>query len=165
MSNKKIERLLDCIINQDQDLARSLFHEIVVEKSRKIYNEANRNSQWLGPEFEKIMQQYSSREKTSDPLNPFRDIAPGFEPSDAISDPQERDRMMEPIRRPSQELFQQMIEEFHDLRRSGLDTEEALDRIRADLEQDEFEWSDDEIASILGDLNINDIEDDEDQGY
>ena len=138
MTVKKIEKLLDSIINREDDLAQTLFHEIIVEKSKKIYNESN-------------------------PFNPFRDIVPGITPSDNITDPQERDRMMEPVRRPSQALFQQMIDEFHELRRAGLDTEEALDRIRGDLEQDDFGWTDDEIASILADLNINDINTDDDE--
>jgi len=37
MDNKKFEKLIDLIINEDQERARDLFHEIVVEKSREIY--------------------------------------------------------------------------------------------------------------------------------
>ena len=36
MSNK-FEQLLDLLINEENDKAESLFHEIVVEKSRDIY--------------------------------------------------------------------------------------------------------------------------------
>jgi lipopolysaccharide biosynthesis regulator YciM len=36
MSNK-FERLLDHLVNEDMDKANALFHEIVVEKSRSIY--------------------------------------------------------------------------------------------------------------------------------
>ena len=36
MSNK-FEQLLDYIINEEQDKAKELFHEIVVDKSREIY--------------------------------------------------------------------------------------------------------------------------------
>jgi len=37
MENKKYEQLIDMIINEQEDKARELFHEIVVEKSREIY--------------------------------------------------------------------------------------------------------------------------------
>ena len=37
MENKKYEQLIDLIINEQDEKARELFHEIVVEKSREIY--------------------------------------------------------------------------------------------------------------------------------
>ena len=37
MDNKKFEQLIDLIINEDDEQARALFHDIVVEKSREIY--------------------------------------------------------------------------------------------------------------------------------
>jgi hypothetical protein len=37
MENKKYEQLIDLIINENEEKARELFHEIVVEKSREIY--------------------------------------------------------------------------------------------------------------------------------
>jgi len=37
MDNKKFEQLIDLIINEDNEQARALFHDIVVEKSREIY--------------------------------------------------------------------------------------------------------------------------------
>ena len=33
----KFEQLLDLIVNEEHDKANELFHEIVVEKSREIY--------------------------------------------------------------------------------------------------------------------------------
>jgi len=37
MDNRKFEQLIDLIINEEEDKARALFHDIVVEKSREIY--------------------------------------------------------------------------------------------------------------------------------
>ena len=37
MDNRKFEKLIDLIINEDQDQAKALFHDIIVEKSREIY--------------------------------------------------------------------------------------------------------------------------------
>jgi len=39
MDNKKFEQLIDLIINENEEQARALFHDIVVEKSREIYEE------------------------------------------------------------------------------------------------------------------------------
>ena len=41
MENKKYEQLIDLIINEQEDKARELFHEIVVEKSREM------NQSWM----------------------------------------------------------------------------------------------------------------------
>jgi hypothetical protein len=84
-------------------------------------------------------------------------------PSELIppnASPDERERLSTPIRRPNEKVFQKMLDNFLDMRRDGVDTEEALDNIRDDLEQSD--WTDDEIASILGDLNVNDIPDNDD---
>ena len=35
----KFEKLVEFIINEDEEKAQELFHEIVVEKSREIYND------------------------------------------------------------------------------------------------------------------------------
>ena len=37
MDNKKFEQLIEYIINEDEEKAKALFHDIVVEKSREIY--------------------------------------------------------------------------------------------------------------------------------
>jgi len=37
MDSKKYEKLIDLIINENEDKAKELFHEIVVEQSREIY--------------------------------------------------------------------------------------------------------------------------------
>jgi hypothetical protein len=37
MDTKKFEQLMDLVINEDNDRAQELFHEIVVEKSREIF--------------------------------------------------------------------------------------------------------------------------------
>ena len=37
MDNKKFEQLIELIINENEEQARTLFHDIVVEKSREIY--------------------------------------------------------------------------------------------------------------------------------
>ena len=41
----KYEKLIDLIVNEEQDKARALFHEIVVEQSRKIYEDLVNNEE------------------------------------------------------------------------------------------------------------------------
>jgi hypothetical protein len=49
MEHKKFEHLIDLIINEQEDKARELFHEIVVEKSREIY-ESMMDEEMMGEE-------------------------------------------------------------------------------------------------------------------
>ena len=37
MDNKKFEKLIDLIINENEEQASELFHDIVIEKSKAIY--------------------------------------------------------------------------------------------------------------------------------
>jgi len=49
MENKKFEQLIDLIINEQDEKARELFHEIVVDKSREIY-ESIMDEEMMGEE-------------------------------------------------------------------------------------------------------------------
>lgn len=51
MDNKKFEQLIDLIINENEEQARELFHEIVVEKSREIY-ESIMDEEMMGQDME-----------------------------------------------------------------------------------------------------------------
>ena len=53
MENKKYEQLIDLIINEQEDKARELFHDIVVEKSREIY-ESIMDEEMMGEEGEMV---------------------------------------------------------------------------------------------------------------
>jgi hypothetical protein len=53
MDNRKFEKLIDLIINENEEQARALFHDIVVEKSREIYesmmdDSMDENSMYVG---------------------------------------------------------------------------------------------------------------------
>ena len=54
MENRKFEELIDLIINEQDDKARELFHEIVVEKSREIY-ESIMDEEMMGNDMEEGM--------------------------------------------------------------------------------------------------------------
>ena len=56
MENKKYEQLIDLIINEQEDKARELFHDIVVEKSREIY-ESIMDEEMMGENAEEGMEE------------------------------------------------------------------------------------------------------------
>jgi hypothetical protein len=59
MSTAKFEKLIDLILNEDQERAEQLFHDIVVEKSREIYESLmSEDSQ-----VEDLMQEISHEEE------------------------------------------------------------------------------------------------------
>ena len=47
----KFEQLIEYVINDEEDKARELFHDIVVEKSREIYEELMTDGEALGHEI------------------------------------------------------------------------------------------------------------------
>ena len=70
MSNNKFESLLELLINEENDKAEALFHEIVVEKSRDIYEnladeevtaEAKEESKMTKKKLKKLKHQKTSK--------------------------------------------------------------------------------------------------------
>ena len=70
MDNQKFEKLIDLIINENEEQARELFHEIVVEKSREIYesilNDEMNEEQGMVGEVGTLMDEISSEETGED---------------------------------------------------------------------------------------------------
>jgi len=64
MDNKKFEQLIDLIINENEEQARALFHDIVVEKSREIYetimDEENMEEDGMGGQVGQMMDEISA---------------------------------------------------------------------------------------------------------
>lgn len=61
MDNKKFEQLIELIINEDEEKARALFHDIVVEKSREIY-ESLMDEEMVDSPVEGLMDEISAEE-------------------------------------------------------------------------------------------------------
>lgn len=62
MDNKKFEQLIDLIINENEEQARALFHDIVVEKSREIY-ESMMDEEMVDSPVEGLMDEISAEEE------------------------------------------------------------------------------------------------------
>lgn len=70
MDNQKFEKLIDLIINENEEQARELFHEIVVEKSREIYesilNDEMNEEQGMVGEVGQLADEITSEETGED---------------------------------------------------------------------------------------------------
>ena len=64
MDNKKFEQLIDLIINENEEQARALFHDIVVEKSREIYENMMNDEmdEQMGGQVGQMMDEISAEE-------------------------------------------------------------------------------------------------------
>jgi hypothetical protein len=68
MDNKKFEQLIDLVINENEEQARALFHDIVVEKSREIYenmmhDEMDEGMDGMGGQVGQMMDEISAEEE------------------------------------------------------------------------------------------------------
>lgn len=68
MDNKKFEQLIDLIINENEEQARALFHDIVVEKSREIYenmmsDEMENEGMHMGGQVGEMMDEISAEQE------------------------------------------------------------------------------------------------------
>ena len=65
MDNKKFEQLIDLIINENEEQARALFHDIVVEKSREIYEEIMNDEmeEGMGGQVGQMMDEISAEQE------------------------------------------------------------------------------------------------------
>ena len=65
MDNKKFEQLIDLIINENEEQARALFHDIVVEKSREIYEDMmdDEMGEGMGGQVGQFIDEISSEEQ------------------------------------------------------------------------------------------------------
>jgi hypothetical protein len=65
MDHKKFETLIDLIINENEEQARALFHDIVVEKSREIYEDimSDEMDEGMGGQVGQMMDEISAEEE------------------------------------------------------------------------------------------------------
>jgi len=65
MDHKKFETLIDLIINENEEQARALFHDIVVEKSREIYEDIMNDEmdEGMGGQVGQMMDEISAEEE------------------------------------------------------------------------------------------------------
>ena len=170
MDNKKFEQLIDLIINEDEEKARALFHDIVVEKSREIYEsiitvEMGEPEAGEGSEVEGLLDEIGAEEEGM------------VEDDDELGDIEVGDEGDEEVEMGADDLEGDAGEE--DLEDRVVDLEDKLDQLMAEFEElmadeggeegeeagDEFggEEAGDEEASDEEGLTEADEEDDEEE--
>jgi hypothetical protein len=158
MDNKKFEKLIDLIINENEDQARALFHDIVVEKSREIY-ESMMDEEMTDSPVEGLLDEISAEEQgMTEEEDEFADIEMDDGEGDMDVDLDSDDMGGE---------------EEGDLEDRVVDLEDKLDELMAEFEElmgqeggeEEFGASDDEMmeAKEEDDLEESEEEDDEEK--
>ena len=125
MDNKKFEKLIDLIINEDEEHARAMFHDIVVEKSREIYeNLMAQDEMQEGDQVGDLLDEIGHEEEgMTEEEDEFADIEVG---DDGMGDD-------DSIEMGSDEMDHEGGEE--DLEDRVVDLEDKLDELMAEFEQ------------------------------
>jgi len=140
MDNRKFEQLIDLIINEDEEKARALFHDIVVEKSREIY-ESLMDEEMVDSPVEGLLDEISAEEEgMTEEEDEFADIEMDDEDGEMELDAEEFGDEGE-----------------GDLEDRVVDLEDKLDELMAEFE--ELMGRDDDMGDDMGDEDMGDDED------
>ena len=142
MDNKKFEQLIDLIINEDEEKARALFHDIVVEKSREIYESMMMDEEMVDSPVEGLLDEISAEEEgmTEAEEDEMVDIEVDDEMGDEGDVEMDADEMGD--------------EDEGDLEDRVVDLEDKLDELMAEFE---------ELMGKEDDEDMSDAMDDEDE--
>ena len=156
MDNKKFEQLIDLIINEDEDKARALFHDIVVEKSREIYESMiSMDEEMMDAPVEGLLDEISAEEQgMTEEEDEFADIEMDDGESDMEVDLDADDMGGE--------------EGEGDLEDRVVDLEDKLDELMAEFEElmgqeggEEGGMGDEEGSGDFGDEDMMEAKDDD----
>ena len=149
MDNKKFEKLIDLIINENEDQARALFHDIVVEKSREIY-ESMMDEEYTDSPVEGLLDEISAEEQgMTEDEDEFADI----EMDDGEGD-------ME-VDLDSDEMGDEEGE--GDLEDRVVDLEDKLDELMAEFEELMGQDSDNDMGDMGDEDMMESAEEDEEE--
>ena len=147
MDHKKFEQLIDLIINENEEQARALFHDIVVEKSREIYEDimSDEMDDGIGGQVGEMMAEISAEEEgmteEEDEID-FDDEGDDdivdIEADDDMDDEGVEDRLIS-----IEDKLDQLMAEFEEIMGNGDD--EMADDDMADAD-DEMAMGDEEMA-------------------
>ena len=147
MDNKKFESLIELIINEDEEQARSLFHDIVVEKSREIYenmmmDEMGDDEDGMGGQVGQMMDEISAEqsgviEGEDEEVMDFDDEEPVDD--DEFIDIEGGEGGVETRLDSIEDKLDQLMSEFEDIMSAGdaEQGEEDMEQGEEDMEQGE----------------------------
>lgn len=145
MDNKKFEQLIDLIINENEEQAKALFHDIVVEKSREIYESMMDEDQMMNQpsgQVEDLLDEINNEEE-------------------GMSEEEETDIEFDDEAEDDGEEFTHDLEADHDEEGEGeegledrvVDLEDKLDQLMAEFE--DIMGGDEGAEDEMGDLEAD----------
>jgi len=166
MDNKKFETLIDLIINENEEQARALFHDIVVEKSREIYENMMNDEmdEGMGGQVGQMMDEISAEESGVIEGEDEEEIDFDDEGDDEIIDIDSEEDMgdegaeVEDRLVSIEDKLDQLMAEFEDIMADG-DADE-MDMAAGDDEMaagDEEMAADDEEAAMMEAITLKKI--------
>jgi len=175
MDNRKFEQLIDLIINENEEQAKALFHDIVVEKSREIYE--SMMDEELEEGYTVSVQETNDDMEESDQVGDMMDEVEGDMTGQAMS---EEDDEFADIDMDDEEGDMDH-EEFggdddmemggeEDLEDRVVDLEDKLDELMAEFEElmgheeGEEDMGDEEGEEDSGDDEMMEAEESDDEG-
>jgi hypothetical protein len=148
MSTAKFEKLIDLIINEDNERAEQLFHEIVVEKSRDIYESLISEDEVTGM-MDEVSDEMGSEEIGMEGMMEDDDEFMDNEEMDGDYDTDgEEDEFDDEVELDGDEEGEGYEEE--ELEDRVVDLEDKLDQLMAEFEQ-EFGGDEEEFGSQMDD--------------
>jgi hypothetical protein len=141
MDNKKFEKLIELIINENEEQARALFHDIVVEKSRQIYEDLmeeedeDKKDDKDEDDKEKVdenmeMQDEGNEDEVGNLLDEIEYEHTGMNEEDEFSDIDSEDEIeLDPDAKNDGNQTE------HDIEDRVVDLEDKLDELMAEFEQ------------------------------
>lgn len=145
MDNKKFEQLIELVINEDQEKAEQLFHEIVVEKSREIYESIMDEEmmgdmdEGMGGQVGDLLDEINAEEQMSEDEDPMDDAEVIDIEADDMDDGEEHEEIEDAVVRIEDKL-DQLMAEFEQIMGGDEEGEEDL----GDEEDGEEDFGDEE---------------------
>ena len=156
MDNKKFEQLIELILNENEEQARALFHDIVVEKSREIYesmmDEEMSMDEGMGGQVGDLLDEISAEEEgmTEEEEDVEMDMDMGDDEEEIVdieADDEEgmegeedlEDRVVD-----LEDKLDQLMAEFEDLMGSDDDEDMGGDNEMGDMGDEEMDDEDSE---------------------
>ena len=150
----KFEQMLEHLVNEEQELAKELFHEIVVEKSRQIYENI------LSEDFNEAKDEDDEDEEVDEATEAdddeeveenfsFEGDDIGGDPTDDMADELEMDDE-DDMGMDDEDMGMDDEEESSDMEDRVVDLEDAIDDLRAEFEKmmgDEDDMGSDDMGS------------------
>jgi hypothetical protein len=149
----KFEQMLEHLVNEDQEAAKEIFHQIVVEKSREIYETI------LAEEFDEVEEKEEDDEEVEEAMHDDDEeveedfaFGEGDDDSDAIGGDPTDDMIGDIDSEEGDDMDMGDEEGSDDLEDRVMDLEDAMDELRAQFEKE------------LGGMGDDDMGDDMDMG-